>query len=99
MADIISGSSRSPESRRVANAFCRAVLLDFVIDVAEDIILRVGYRAVIPNGNAVGALQSLHVFYPVQSSAKLLAVDAKSATDLVCRVSRIAPDDPRRPPA
>src|SRR4029077_13360715 len=95
MAEIWSGSSPSPEKRSVANALGRTALEDLVIDVAKDTALLIRHRAVIPDGNPIGTLQSLRSFDAVQSSAKLAPLDTESAADLSCRVTGIAPDDTR----
>jgi len=55
------------------------------------------YRAVIPDGNAVGAGESLNSFNAMQSPAQLVAFDTEGAADFICRISRIAPDDARQP--
>src|SRR5215469_7657841 len=92
MPVILSGSRRSPEKRRVANAMLREIAsADLVINVANQTSELVRDRAVIPYGDTISA---------AQSGPPLNAMHAPPSSGRVIPRSRLTSLDgfPRTPP-
>src|SRR5207302_2748501 len=88
---ISSGSSASPAKRRVANAL--VAFSDFVVDVAEDIAVLIRDHAIIIYDNTLRRTKIACGFEFMNCDSELLTCDAELVTNVLCRITRLIPDD------
>lgn len=95
MSEIISGSSRSPDTRNVANVASGCDASDFVVDVSKILATFVAYRAVLIDDDPIARLKIATPLDLVQRLAQLGPSNAEAVAYISGRIGDPIPNDPR----